>query len=177
MIRLLGQVNWEVVQAIAGTVTVGIAFLSILVTKDQFRKKQTQDTRNSYYGILVRDTGMRGAMNLQAVLMTNIKICKKLANNADSLTVNDVTNRTRYLLDETREAIVDVRNEMLLGANAWGDGDLVDSLEFAFEQMEDDVSMGFASLAFNGDWDASSVKTGLARVLDVLKTHDPGFQS
>ena len=181
MRELLVQMNWqevgEVIRAIAAVVTVVIAFLSVLVTRDQFRKQKKRETSTAYYGVLVRDPGMQNVRDLRSSLMSRADLCKNFMSSADTSGSNDVMIHTRSLLDETRKQITDVRDELLIGANAWGDGDLVNALRVVFEKMEDNVSAMFASLLLDGDRDAEDVTNGLAEVLRILKNHDPGLRS
>lgn len=180
MQQLLTMVTWEgfvdVVRAMAAVATVIVAYRSVLVTRDQFKKQQKRDTNNAYYGTLVRDTGMRRVGDLRDSLMVHIEDHMDYIEEAVSGSVEEVRSRTQTLLDETRSRIVGIRNELLLGARVWGDSELESALGRAFEQVEDDVARVFEAIVVNGKGDTDSVTDSLIKVLEVLKNYDPGLQ-
>ena len=177
MNELIAQVTWggvvDVVRSFSAGVTVIFAYLAIRMTRDQFKKQQEREIKNAYYGMLVRDRGMQRVKNLRATIMSHIDSCQDLINNSNG--VIDV-NDARSLLDKARREIIDVRDDLILGANAWGNDNLVNGLRIAFEQVEDDMSRVFGS-AIGENSNAESIMANLTEVLKVLKTYDPGIQS
>lgn len=165
----------EVVQAFAAVVTVVFAFLAIRVTNRQFKDQAAAEERrdrSEYYGLFVRNSALEVVRELGNFLTAEIDPAQNpKAHQLELASLTQQATRVRMI----QKRVVAAREATLMGAEAWGDPNLIAKLDEAFEAVEDVAVEEAEKVARTSEWDENRIRGALSRVLHALKEFDPAL--
>lgn len=173
--------DWNAIAAISGAVAAVAAAIAVGLTVKGGREQRTQrrlDKRSANYGACISTPAMDSLRSYRDETRSLLKDGAKAIGDLSSSNAphSSVLEKVADLTEACNENYFNLQGNLTVGAEAWNDPSLRNSLREAVEALQDALNPAVALLATGGaapDLDAI-LNQGVARIIKILLEHDPG---